>query len=551
MSTERDRERLLQEASFRDLQSDRNPNEMVTVYLNDWIERKHSHCIYCALIPSNQIEQVLSYIGWTLSHGDGQPSATISYENGAKHVKYLRFGGESGIEPLVIDRSFHGIRTDYKEINEEFRLFHNLFHDRKEDKYIKIDEGGEEHVVGVVEPNQVKIRLKEIQQFLAIKEMHLLIQFDYKEFSEYTLEELGLQEGGNDVYDGLCCWSLYIGETIVSSETFSKLVGKRGIPPFPKSKSGFWGFAEEDKRYEEFIIGTDESGDDITHTCNPDELDNYFGANPGAPHFVTPVSFKKSVLDKYYQLPGKYEVSDGYLRCGSLWGVTIDNYHDDKVCAWLGDLGRDLRHNEQLHWKAHNIPSTTGVSETYYRRQIRAEFTDSKRPEHIFQRHYSELQEACRDNLGWQLILPLKSDDTYHLDTIRVPDTDEQMVFDQLVQSLSKILIDSLNSKSLKAFIPKEQHKELKGSISCLETALASCDVSDANEQIDFLRKLQNLRSTGSAHRKGGNFEVALRYLNPDDKGLSTLFAEMLEKCVVLLGYFIELVKRNPFRESE
>ena len=550
MSIKQDKERLLQEKSLEDLLCVRTPNQMITVYLSDWAEKAHSHNIYCALIPSDLIGQVLSYTGWTFSHGDGQPDAAISFENEAENVKYFRFGDESGIEPLVIDRSFHGIRSDYKEINEEFRLFHNLFHDRKEDRYIKIDESGEEHIVAVVEQKQIKIRLKEIQQFLAIKEMHLLIQFDYKEFSEYTLEELRLQEGGNDLYDELYCWTQYYGKMMMASRTLSRLIGKRGVPPFLKSKSGFWGFAEEDKRYEEFVIGTDEGGDDITHTCNPGALDNNFGANPGAPHYITPVSFKTSVLDKYYQIPGKYQISDGYLLCGSFWGITIDNHHDDKVCVWLGYLGRDLPYNEQLHWKAHNIPSATGVSETYFRRQICAEFTDSKRPEHIFQRRYSELQEMCRDNLGWQLILQLKSNDAYHLDTIRVPDTDEQMAFDQLVESLSIILIDSLNSKRLKAFIPKEQHEDLKYSISYLEAALAACNVSDASEHVLFLRKLQGLRSAGSAHRKGGNYELALERLNPDDKGLKSVFAGILGQCIALLDYFIELVKGNPFRES-
>lgn len=552
MSIERDRERLSQEASLRNLRRDRSPNEMVTVYLNDWSEETHSHGIYCALVPSNKLGQVLSDTDWELDYVGGQPGTVGWHENGTEHVEYLRFGRTDGIEPLVIGRLFYGIQDDYVEISEEFRLFHNLFHDRKEDKYIKMDGSGEEHVVAVVEPNQVKIRLKEIQQFLALKEMHLSIEFDYKEFSVHTLEELEMIEKQDDGCDGLCCWQRYCGKSTGGGwQAFSRLLGKRLIEPFPKSKSCVWGFAEKDKRYEEFIIVTDENGDDITHTSNPDALANYFGANPDAPHYLTAVSFRKNVLDRYYYLPGKYKVSGGYLSCGSLWGIQIDNHHEDKVCAWLGDLGRDLPYKEQLHWKAHNIPSATGVSRTYFSQQILAKPVDSSRPEHVFHLRYDNLQQVCRAHLGWQLILPLKSDDAYHLDTIRVPDTDEQMIFDQLVQNLSKILIDSLNSKSLKAFTLKEQQENLTGSISYLEAALATCGVSDASDHIDFLRKLQNLRSSGSAHRKGGHYELALNQFNPDDKGLKTVFAGILEQSIALLDYLIALVKRNPFRESE
>ena len=35
----------------------------------------------------------------------------------------------------------------------------------------------------------------------------------------------------------------------------------------------------------------DENGKEIRHTCNPSCLSNYFGANPTAPHYLTPVYF--------------------------------------------------------------------------------------------------------------------------------------------------------------------------------------------------------------------------------------------------------------------
>lgn len=178
--------RLGQIEALKRLRSNIPITEMVTVYWSDSAST-HNHWIYCALIPSSQADHCLSNISWDFSHGNGYPGACKHYENEEEITTYYRFGDNSGIEPLIIDRNYYGMRPDYKEISEEFRLFHRLYHDRKEDKFIKIDDDGEEHVVAIVEPTRIQIQLKEIRQFLAIKEMHLSIQFDYREHSQYSL----------------------------------------------------------------------------------------------------------------------------------------------------------------------------------------------------------------------------------------------------------------------------------------------------------------------------------------------------------------------------
>ena len=93
--------------------------------------------------------------------------------------------------------------------------------------------------------------------------MYLSIQFDYREYSEYTLGQLGLIEGCNEQRDGLCRWALYYKEPQYMSNSkraFSRLFGKQLIQPLHKAKSGFWGFAEErKKKYADFIIGVDDS----------------------------------------------------------------------------------------------------------------------------------------------------------------------------------------------------------------------------------------------------------------------------------------------------
>ncbi len=183
MSIEQERERLVQAEMLEELRRSRSAAEMLTVY-QEYRDDAYSHGIYCALIPSNQADEVLDAPSWDLMYGGGLPGAVEYRKGDDRKVDYLRYGNTEGIEPLVIEREFHGIREDYLEISEEFRLFHRLYHNRKSDQYVKIDEGGDEQVVAIVEPNHVKIRLKEIRQFLAIKEMHLSIWFDCREHSE-------------------------------------------------------------------------------------------------------------------------------------------------------------------------------------------------------------------------------------------------------------------------------------------------------------------------------------------------------------------------------
>lgn len=544
MSLDTDQQRLSQEALLKWLRQEIAPTELVTVSFSDVTEHR-DFGIHCALIPTAKIEDSLSNLSWDLSSDDGLPGAVQYYHGDEKQVEYIRYGNDNGIEPLVIDRYFDGIRPDYHEISEEFRLFHRLYHDRKLDQFFKIDRAGNGQLVAIIEANRVQIRLLEIRQFLAIKEMHLAILFDCSEYSPSTLDELKLKEGGEDRRDDLMCWGLYYGNLggFSRKRGFSRLLGKRLIPPLPQEKSGFWGFAEEEpKKHVDFIIGTDEDGSEICYTSDPDALANHFGANPEAPHYLTPVHFRKEVLDKYYQQPGKFSVEDSILRCGHLWGMMMDNHHDDKVCAWLGDLGRDLPYEDQLHWRSYNIPPVGGVSKTYFRRQILAQATNSDRPEHIFQNRYLKLNKTCEERLGWYLLLPLGPGDQHHFQCVRVPFSDEQRDFDDLVGGLAKILIDSLNEKELNRLIPSEKQADLKGSIARLEAAFAAQGVTGAEDHIAFLRKLQNLRSSGSAHRKGNNYNKIATEFNVDSQNLRSVLLDILQQAIGVLDYFIEVV---------
>jgi hypothetical protein len=138
--------------------------------------------------------------------------------------------------------------------------------------------------------------------------------------------------------------------------------------------------------------------------------------------------------------------------------------------------------------------------------------------------------------------LPLAPGDAHHLQTLHVPATEEQKEFDGLVQSLTKLLIDSLNEKELIALLVPVARQNLKGSISRLDAALRACGVSGFDPHIAFLRDLQDLRSTGAAHRKGDKYRKVAAKFGVDNKNLRTVFADMLGDAIKCLAFLCTVV---------
>lgn len=166
------------------------------------------------------------------------------------------------------------------------------------------------------------------------------------------------------------------------------------------------------------------------------------------------MQFTKSVLDKYYAEPSKYEVTASRLLCAGLWGLDIDNDHDDHVIVWLGDLGTYLPESDWPHWLSHDEPRTVAVSDPFFRRQVLGQWTGSDSTEHLFVQRYAELARESEKRLGWPFFLPLAEEDRDFLQSIRVPSNDEQKTFDELILSLTKVLVDSLNENEIKRLLP-------------------------------------------------------------------------------------------------
>ena len=506
--------------------------EWTIVYSSKREDENESSGFYSALISQDRIAKSLEDPSWDLRIGDGLPGFSFHFEDGKEIGAYLQCS-DDGVQPIVIWRGFHGMKAGYWEISEEFRLYFNLYEDKQNNQFVRIDDNGDDDVVVVMTEKEIRIKTKLIKEFLAVKKMSLGLFFDFNRFSSKTLTELKIKQyhehkkGDDFVFSvGARPWDVFGDET---KKSHAFLMGKKIIPEMKDFKPSL--FERGNKKYVDFIIDIDDEGKEILNTCNDDELANYFGKNKGKPNYLTPVLFKNEVLTQYYAQPDKYSVEDGYLRCGGLWSLRMDNNCEDYVMVFLGDLG-DLSYKEQLYWRSFNLSTKGKMSHVAWSRGFEAEFTDPQKSDLYFKYKFEIFQNDWEREYGWKLFLPLSKYDEHYFKSLHLPLTNEQKEFDEQVLALVKIIIDSLNEKKISEKLTLE--KDTKG-ISKLEQYLSVKGLRN-NKMFEFLRNLQSLRSTGTAHRKGKEYEITKNYFKIGTKDLSKIFDEILIKSVWFLN---------------
>jgi hypothetical protein len=468
----------------------------------------HRFGMWCALLDDDAATRAIGHDNWDLMMGDGGPGFSQSWSQGTEVTTYHRFGSRDGVRPLVLYRSFHGAFPDYLEIDEEFRLYHDLAEDRRRGLLLSFDASGREIEVVRIQPTEVQARLRHLRQFQAGTGLHLAIFIDSVRYSRIPLAEIPVHERERVETAGMVRWRRNVLDCDFKGEyeTFSRVLCKVILAPPPRAKAGIWPFKDaDDPRTVAFVIGVDEEGNEVEHSSDPATLNNYFGANPGEPNYLTPVYFRREVLAKYFAEPERYRVADGHLTCLSLWSCQIDNDLASHVVVFLGDLGRDLPYDEQLHWRQFNVAPEGGVSETNFRRSFLAQFTDAQSPDLSFRRAYRAITNDWEAAHGWPLFLPPSPGDAHLLDTVRIPVTNSQAELDEQIGHLAKLLVDSLNERELAARAGVLE-EGVKG-IGKLAGFLEATQFPERQSVIQLLRDLQTLRSTGSAHRKGSGYE--------------------------------------------
>ena len=568
MSIDLEQERLGQEKTLECIRRELDPNEWVTV-LRTTSNRSQGCSIYSTLIPLDRIEYHRSHLE------DYWPPSGLVFtsfdEDGQETSGIDRDGNENPY--LIIDPNPGEIER--KEIYQKFRFSQNLVYDAEKGEYFLKDlaNNNEKVVVAIVEPNCVKIRFKELRSFLKSEDMYLMLRFGFSEYSEHSLAELGLRENEIksdevELPDGHLSWKYTYRETDIDGyQTECLLEARRliGYAEIPRNKVGF-------------IIGFDEYGNEIR--CDPREPKGAMYQNPGWSSDPMFVHFDKKVLDKYYSDHHTYTVEDTFLICHdnegkAKWILLIDDDHEDKVCVELSRF-RLILDDETDYWYVYNIPPDGSVSDTYSKRYGQGGRTSSTRLEHLFRQRYNELQAVCDKYLDWQLVRPIgtrqspvqynisgipstirySGPDEHLLRCLRVPTSGNEVIFESLVSSLARVIIESLNVAGLKALFPKNQQKQFpdEHTIRWFKAAVDICDIKEAGNHLRFLEEFQNLRTTVSAHLRDSNpakYKSSVAYFNLSRLGLRKGFSEILQRAVDCLEFFIRIVHRGELGDKK
>lgn len=504
--------------------------EWTTLYESSG-DNEHKRFTYSALMAPALVEDALTRPAWEARTGDDSPGFSKRDENGVEVIAYERFS-YSGLEPIVYLRNFHGIKPQQFDLSEEFRLFHNLYHDHAGSRYLHIDKRGNEIVAAELTDTTFRVLTRLIRQYIAARQLVLALYFERLAFANVGVEAAKSTLPAPNLAPADRCYSLGIGEG--TNGVFSRLVGKKIIAPPPVNESGIWPY-EPIKRgeCERFLIDVAEDGSQILHTCDPTALSDYFVENDDAAHYLTPVWFSRDVLAKYYNDP-KFSVEDGYLRCGSLWGLQIDNNVPDHVVVYLGDLGRDLDPEEQRYWRHFNVsPGGRKPSETNYKRSFLAEFAEPTAPDLLFQLRYAGLNEAWRKKFHWYLYRLAHEADAHIIGQVRVPLSESFGEFDTQILYLAKLLVDALNEPELVTATGQTSPDE-KG-ISKFKRFLEQGRYPHFNRDVSLLRTLQDLRSSGAAHHKGSRFDNVSVTVGLDRNSQRDVFRALLVKANTML----------------
>lgn len=148
----------------------------------------HKLTLFSALVPPALVPTLVKNSGgWDIHIGDGGPSVWTSWPGGmAKHT-YTPLGRDDGVEPLVIHRGFHGMREDFIELAQEFRLYFNLFPEPAKRRFLLIDSNGDESEAARYGDDFLEIRTDLVLRFCAVKQMALAIYVDSFRDSKSTL----------------------------------------------------------------------------------------------------------------------------------------------------------------------------------------------------------------------------------------------------------------------------------------------------------------------------------------------------------------------------
>ena len=526
---------VLEQSEVREV-FERAGEEAWTVLYESWDDEGARMQRFCVLAPRRMRTTILSDHYRLPGLDFGLPGFMESRRSGRRLVRYLRYGDENGFEPLVILQNHYRVLPRMlPQLSEEFRLYHNLWVNERGTELVKVNDDGSEEVAAEIGPKKVRVRTKYLRQFQAGRKLDLVLRVDSVRYVEDPDEIAQLGEIGPPCSRDDMRLSIHVSDGARGRKMPSThLSGVKVLNAPGRSKAGMAPFESRVQAYPEFIIDEDADGEPVKHTCDPAQLSSYFATHPDAPLYLTPVYFRREVLQRYYERPELYSVLDGYVFCAALWSLRLDNDHPEQVMVFLGDLGNDLPESERPYWQTFNVAPTGVPSRTLVRRAFAGQWADPEAPDLRFKSAYRRFNTKWLERTGWALFKEPEPDDAHVLLRLRVPLNDSQPEFENQVMGMAKVLVDALNEKAIQKLLPGKVANE-KG-IRKLERWMHQERYPSVDRDIAFLRRLQLLRSRLTAHRKGSDYRQVMADENVNDDAIQEVVAMLRDAECLLRG---------------
>lgn len=529
-------EELLFLNTIKWIKKDKRQVEWTTVFRRN--EDKYSpENIFAIMFPHSLKKKFLKRPDWNLNATQFQPG----YAHYAGELpKYFRWGIDSKFEPITYQCFYNNLYPTKVKLIEEFKLYFNLYYLEKNNEYISVDISSNENVVVRISEDEINIKTEYLRKFLHAKNVVLGFQLDNFKYTSEEIENLPfnedsiLYESTNEFnYNINFQDSSFFGDS--NQNTNSRLLAKCILEGFQDLEI-LTPFEELKNPINcDYIVDIDlNNGNSILENCCKSEIIS----DKEKYNFFTPVFFKREVLLKYYSNPNRYSVEDNSIYFQGSWRMNIDNNLDDCVCVYLGDL-RVLPYEEQLYWKSYNIKPKEDISLRKFKLDFLSIYSDPEIEDLKFKNNYKQLNVDWKKNFGFKIFSELHFDDIHCFKSIRIPLNNDVAELDNLILNLAKLMIDYLNVKEINSRILKQDRS--LNSIDKLDIFLNNIDSHKAQEITMFLKNLQKLRSTGSAHRKSDDYRKILEKMGINNKTEKDSFKFILQSALKTIKALKEL----------
>ena len=465
----------------------------------------------CVVVPTGEAGAALKSTGWIgrdLGNvgiwGDGTFDDGLTQADDERHVEFLVQARQpSGAVLPVIDVTLPFIW--YWDAFPVANGWHYLNHAGREQELIRWDVAPEKW--------KVEVRALELRQYLSARAQDAIVQVDIVTKRDRPKFDRVDDEFANDwAHFGL---HILHETSMLKRPAFSRLLGQYIVSGLANSRVPRWQERCEERVYPEFIYSVDaETGQPLKHHCDHHQLGTYFDKDDSRLHYLTPVYFKREVLQPYAAQPSRYRLSVTRLECLDLWGMDISINSVGLVEAYLGDLGRDLPSDEWSHWVAYNVIPEGKMEEGRFRRDFLGQWASPKDPAGDLRRARARAATSSEALLGTPIWKPLDRDVTAEFESIIGPLTDEPNALGPNLLLLAKALVDAIDPIPLKTYLAT--HEKGEQSLQLLRRFVT--ELGDDGDATEILRALQGFRSAGGvAHLAGSRRPVVTVALGISD----------------------------------